>query len=149
MPKNRWARPIMNPYVIRMDGDGSGRFNAPRSGGRRHKGVDFLVVPGSPIYSPITGRVTREAIPYDGDTTYKGCEIVGSGAFSGFRVKMFYMIPTAVGDNVQRGQVIGYAQDIRVKYAPGPMQAHIHFEVYKNGVLQNPELIYTDLKPQA
>lgn len=37
----------------------SDTFGAPRSGGRRHAGVDIFAKEGTPIYSPVAGKVAK------------------------------------------------------------------------------------------
>ena len=115
---------------------GCGTFGASRSGGcRKHKGIDFVASPGESIFAPISGKVTRYAIPYSDDSRYKGIEIQNDS----YTVKMFYLIPAvAIGAIVTAGQKIGIAQNISAKYGAS-MTNHVHFEVYdKNGTLLNP-----------
>lgn len=111
------------------DRHGSGQYAASR-GGRRHQGVDIVVYTGQKIHSPIEGEVIREALPYADDLSYRGLVIRGSGDWSGYEVKIFYVEGLATGP-VSPGTVIGYAQDLSRKY-PG-ITNHVHVEVRRFG----------------
>jgi murein DD-endopeptidase MepM/ murein hydrolase activator NlpD len=101
---------------------GSGRYGASR-GDRKHKGTDYICRPGQEIKSPINGKIVRESKPYPG--SFSGLLIKGNH----LTIKMFYFMPfdALIGERVQKGQLIGTAQDISKKY-PG-MIPHIHLEV--------------------
>lgn len=45
------------PLVIRQDAKGDGRFLSPRSGNRRHRGIDLVADLGSPVHAIRSGRV--------------------------------------------------------------------------------------------
>lgn len=131
-----FASPTKNKTRRGCDPFGCGTFGASRSGGsRKHKGIDFIASPGESIFAPISGKITRYAIPYADDTRYKGIEIQNDS----HTVKMFYIMPAvAVGTIVATGQKIGVAQNISAKYGAS-MTNHVHFEVYdKKGTLLNP-----------
>lgn len=120
------------------DPAGCGHFGAPR-GSRRHKGHDFIVVPGQQVISPINGKVLRYAYPYASDLSYKGILIEGRGVHAGFQVKIFYMNPTiGIGETVDAHQVIGIAQNVAAKYPGSEMQPHLHLELYVNGEAVDP-----------
>lgn len=121
---------MINPTggIIRIDNQGAGHFNAPRTGGRRHDGIDLECDPGQEVLSPISGTITRVAYPYAGDLSYTGC-VIENGRVT---VKIFYIKPnlSLIGTDVIAGQPIGLAQDIRRKYGlSSGMLAHIHLEV--------------------
>lgn len=131
-----FASPTKNKARRGCDPFGCGTFGASRSGGsRKHKGIDFVASPGESIFSPISGKITRYAIPYADDSRYKGIEIQNDS----YTAKMFYLTPAvAIGAIVTAGQKIGIAQNISAKYGAS-MTNHVHFEVYdKNGTLLNP-----------
>jgi len=118
---------IINPTGGRVrEGDdyGCGTFMAPR-GGRLHRGLDFVCVPGQSVIAPCDCHFSRVAIPYSGEE-YSGVLLV---AKVGFTIKMFYLEPEEFkpGQAIRRGDMIGIAQDISVKY-PG-MTPHIHLEI--------------------
>lgn len=127
--------PVASPK-IRNDAWGKGIFGASR-GNRKHNGIDLIVKPGMAIVSPITGKITRSFYPYQGDTKYRGCEIISDDGV--FKFKLMYMLvdERLIGKRVMAGAAIGYAQDVSERYG-GTMIPHLHFEVYKNQVLIDP-----------
>jgi len=126
------SKPV-EPLEMRNDPSGQGHFGASR-GRREHQGVDYLVEKGQSVFSPIHGTVTRSAQPYASDSKYQGCVIENDD----YEVKLFYMIPTKIGNNVKAGEKIGIAQAISEKYG-GSMKDHIHIEVRtQSGELLNP-----------
>ena len=101
-------------------------WGAPRSGGRRHKGVDVFAPMGSPSYAVTDGVVTRTSSSGIG-----GLQIYLRGNdgnqyyyahMSGFAAK--------VGDRVRAGEVIAYVGD--TGNARG-MSPHVHFELHPGG----------------
>ncbi len=130
--KETIAKPV-RPLKIRNDSSGSGHFGASRNG-QSHHGTDYLVIEGQNIYSPINGKVTRIAMPYSDDSSFKGCVIENEK----YKVKIFYIIPQKIGKYVIAGQRVGTAQDITKKYG-GSMKNHIHIEIIKNNQLIDPE----------
>jgi murein DD-endopeptidase MepM/ murein hydrolase activator NlpD len=111
---------------LREDAAGSGRFGA-RRGHRTHQGIDLLADPGEPLFAPASGIFVRAAQPYRGDRRFSGIVL----NVEGYELKIFYAKPRSFrrGAEIEAGELIGYAQDIAAKYAPGPMRNHIHIEV--------------------
>ena len=129
--------PVME---IRNDTGGSGLFGASREGGKRtHRGTDYTVYKGQSITAPETGIIVRRANPYPNDPKYKGLLFKGE---SGREIKVFYAEPneTLIGKKVKAGQVIAKAQNIGEKYSN--VTPHIHVEVYRSGILINPQTIF-------
>ena len=112
------------------DAWGSGAFGASR-GSRDHNGIDYHVVRGTKICSLTDGRVTKLGYPYGDDLSYRYVEVTDAG---GFRHRYFYVEPTiGLGEMVDRGTVIGLAQDIKARYDDNPqrqMRNHVHYEVF-------------------
>ena len=105
---------------------GNGRYGAPR-GDKPHKGSDFICVPGQEIVSPINGVFVRIKIPYAEPVKgvfFSGVLLRGNG----YDVTMFYLEPlkAKVRMPVKKGEVIGIAQDLRIKY--DEITPHIHLE---------------------
>jgi len=117
---------------------GSGRFGASR-GGRKHQGLDIEALRGQQVFAPIPGIITREAVPYANDLRYKGVLLEGSGAWSGYTVKIFYVDGIKSGE-VASGELIGYVQNLQIKY-PG-ITNHIHVEVRFKGRVIDPFSIW-------
>jgi len=113
---------------VRVDQEGSGYYNALRSGGRWHNGVDFLCIPGQPVKSPISGTVVRIARPY-ANSDMSGVLIENSD----IAIKMFYFEPDPdfIGKDVKEGDVIGTAQNVARHYNSEGMKPHIHFEIFR------------------
>ena len=110
---------------LRQDGVGSGKFGA-RRGNRLHEAYDFLCEPGQDVISPINGMVIRTVKPYT-NGHYSGLQIFGAP----YIVNILYIEPDIglIGHLVSKGDVIGQAQDIRIKYQDKKMMPHIHMSI--------------------
>lgn len=129
------AKPTASGTLRDCDPKGCGGFGDSRTHGK-HNGIDFLAQPKEVIFSPISGTVTKYSRPYANDANFTGVQIENEK----YLIKVFYTLPSvAIGATVNRGQIIGTAQNIAGKYGGG-MQNHIHLEVYdkKTGKLLNP-----------
>ena len=135
---------ISNPLPgqrTRNDRRGQGTFNSNRDGGtRQHRGFDIEGVPGTSVYSPITGAVTAIGFPYSGELRTRSVVIAGNGQYAGMVVRVLYLIdPVSVeiNENVTRGvTVLGTLWDLRLIY-PG-IRPHVHLEVTHNGIVVDP-----------
>jgi murein DD-endopeptidase MepM/ murein hydrolase activator NlpD len=122
------------------DNTGNGWFGAKR-GTRLHKGVDYVVVPGEPIFACCAG-VVRIGNVYWTSTKMKLVEISGAIDVHDVRVKQMYVLPCVkTGETVQKGQLIGVAQDVAKYHGSKEMKPHVHISVWKNGLLTDPEPI--------
>lgn len=136
--KQMFGKITKNNQLRTEDAHGKGHFHAPRDNGKRkHSGTDIVANPNEPIYSPISGLITRHPFPYGTDLRFKGIEIKNKD----FVVKIFYLNPTIIqGTSVKAGQIIGYAQDLTKKYKG--IINHVHLEVKNTaGTLINPETL--------
>lgn len=115
------------------DAGGCGHFGASR-GARLHKGYDVLSIPGAQVRSPVKGKITRFVDPY-GDGRYNGIQIDTEKEVW----KIMYMQPIQqlINRDVKPGDILGYAQNIALKYPS--VQPHLHVEIWKNGVAIDPE----------
>jgi murein DD-endopeptidase MepM/ murein hydrolase activator NlpD len=99
-----------------------------------HQGIDISTEKGQPVYATADGTVVSAA--YSGD--YGNLIVLHHefglatryGHLSGYAVK--------TGENVKRGQVIGY-----VGATGRATGAHLHYEILANGELLNPLQILT------
>ncbi len=109
---------------VRSDIKGLGHYGAAR-GRRTHRGTDYICEPGQNIVAPISGTVERIAYPY-ADKSYGGLVIQGMHCC----VKLFYFMPNSgiVGSKVERGAIIGVAQDISKRHG-SDMIPHIHLQI--------------------
>lgn len=128
-------KPLKEIKLRGNDPTGHGYYGAKR-GNRKHKGLDLVSMPKDVVSSLIDGVVTKIGYPYAGNLTFRYVEVTNDT----YRVRVMYIFPKniSVGDRVFKGQQIGETQDIASFWNPR-MLNHIHIEVYKNGLLTDPE----------
>ncbi len=94
-----------------------------------HKGLDFVLPKGSPVYATGNGRVSQAHFsPSYGNVVY-----IDHGF--GYETRYAHLQKFIVhpGQYVKRGQVIGYVGNTGVSVSP-----HLHYEVYFKGTAVNP-----------
>ena len=111
-----WICPVQGPRAFTND------YGDPRSGGRRHQGIDILSPRGTPVVASVSGFVTHRTVSLGGlsyylrgndGITYFGTHLSGYGA----------------GGRVEAGTVIGYVGDTgNARGTP-----HLHFEMQPGG----------------
>ena len=124
------------PLVIRADAKGDGRFWAPRSGGRRHRGIDILAALKSPVRAIRSGRVVRVG-------THRGL-----GRFVELEhrhhLQTLYAHLDAVlveaGARVRQGAVIGTVGKTGNARHPW-ITPHLHVEVWRDGEPMDPQAL--------
>jgi peptidoglycan LD-endopeptidase LytH len=124
--------PVRGPHGTR---GAVGEFNAPRSGGRRHKGYDVTARCGTRLASVTTGTVVKRAY----DPRLNGNHIIIRGL--GERRKYWYshmVRPSQFqrGDLVHVGQIVG---SIGRTGNAGSTPCHLHFEIHRDGRAIDPE----------
>jgi murein DD-endopeptidase MepM/ murein hydrolase activator NlpD len=124
--------PVRGPHGTR---GAVGEFNAPRNGGRRHKGFDLTSRCGTSLAAAVTGTVVKRAY----DPKLDGNFIVIRGL--GERRKYWYahMVrpsPFQRGDEIHVGQIVGR---IGRTGNAGSTPCHLHFEIHLNGTPIDPE----------
>lgn len=127
------------------DCHGSGAYGASR-GNRTHQGIDIVTHANESVVAYEGGTVTRLGYPYYSKkhpekNIYRLVEITGGG----YRLRYLYVgLLVELGDDIERGQTIGWSQDLSVIY-PGIIQ-HLHFDVKDTkGVYINPVEYLRDL----
>ena len=125
-----------NPLTIRYDAKGDGRFFAPRSGRRRHRGIDL----SAPLQSPV--RAIRSG------TVIQVGSHRGLGRFVELehrhRVHSLYahldQVSVEVGARVRQGQTIGTVGKTGNARHPW-ITPHLHLEVLQDGAPVNPQTL--------
>ena len=137
--KQKWVNPT-GQAERGCDPQGCGQFGARRQGGaRNHTGIDYNATPGQDVVAVTGGKVKRLGKAYAGDNRY---DLVVIETPEGYEVRQLYLKPKAgiVGSQIQAGDVVGSAQDLRQKY-PG-ITPHIHVDVSKNKEKFDPSVLY-------
>ena len=117
---------------------GSGELGAPR-GNRKHNGIDYACAPDTIVCSLTDGHVTKLGYPYGDDLSYRYVEVTD---FRGYQHRYFYVQPSVeVGERVERGDMVGKAQDIQERYDTN-MKNHVHYEIKQDEVYLDPEVFH-------
>ncbi|MBI3324610.1 MAG: M23 family metallopeptidase [Candidatus Omnitrophica bacterium] len=120
--------PIGEPLVLRKDAKGDGRFGAPRSGNRRHRGIDIVAPVGSPVFAIRSGQVIATGL-HRGLGRYVELEHRDE-------VHSLYAhldtIGVAVGERIRQGQAIGTVGKTGNAHSP-LIQPHLHLEISRAG----------------
>ena len=119
--------------LIRNDNRGDGLFASNRSGRRMHKGIDLMADVGVTVLSAKSGKVISAT------------QNRGMGKYIIIRHADNYItiyghlseILVRKNDSVRQGQVIGRVGKTG-NARPRDMLAHLHFEIRKSGVPQDP-----------
>ena len=124
--------PVRGPHGTRGP---VGDFNAPRNGGRRHKGFDLTAACGTPLAAARTGTVIERKF----DRRLDGNYIVIKGVGERRQYLYAHMIHPSrfqVGDLVHIGQIVGQVGQTGNARTVG---CHLHFEIHRRGRPINPE----------
>ena len=109
---------------------GFGMRNHPVLGGRRqHQGIDLAAPTGTPVYATADGVVGRA----DWYSSYGLYISVNHGASMETRYAHLSRLAVAAGDNVKKGDLIGYVGSTGRSTGP-----HLHYEVRVEGLAVNP-----------
>jgi len=99
-------------------------WGAPRSGGRRHQGVDMMSPRGTPTVAPVGGRVEHRGNSIGGLSWH----LFGDDGHYYYGTHLSAYANEGAG-HVEGGTVIGYVGDTG-NAAGNP---HLHFEIHPNG----------------
>lgn len=111
-----WICPVQGPHSF-VDS-----WGAPRSGGRRHRGVDMMSARGTPVVAPVSGTVTHRGNSVGGMSFHLNGD-------DGHYYYGTHLSGYANPGRVQAGTIIGYVGDSG--NARG--NPHLHFEIHPNG----------------
>ena len=120
--------------VVRSDNRGDGFFQANRNGRRVHRGIDLASELNSPVVAARSGRVIVAKNEERGMGNYIVIRHPGNITTLYGHLSKIY-----VGQNqfVRQGQIIGKVGKTGNANYPD-IQTHLHFEVRKDGILQDP-----------
>ncbi len=104
-------------------------WGAPRSGGRKHQGVDILAKTGRAVYAVDDGILTKQYIDTPGSLSGNGWRLTrADGTYFFYAHFSRFGDGLKVGSTVKAGQIIGYVGMTGNAGAP-----HLHFEVHPGG----------------
>lgn len=119
--------------VVRTDARGNGLFGAERNGKRLHEGIDLLARVGTPVLASRSGRVIA-ATENRGMGKYIIIRHPGNLTTIYGHLLQIYVTE---GNYVRQGEIIGgVGKTGNANYRD--ILAHLHFEIRKAGVPQNP-----------
>lgn len=133
-------QPVSNKNLDRIASGFGYRIDPVLKYRKAHMGMDFTAPQGTPIYATADGTVTDAGF----NTGGYGNRVVISHGF-GYETLYghMYRIKARVGEQVKRGQVIGYIGSTGKSTGP-----HCHYEVHRRGVPQDPiYYFYNDISP--
>ena len=116
------------PLVIRQDAKGDGRFASPRSGHRRHRGIDLAAPLHSPVRAIRSGRVVQVG-------THRGLgrfvELEHQRGLHSLYAHMDTVVVTA-GQRLRQGAqvgTVGKTGNARHRW----ITPHLHLEIVRDG----------------
>lgn len=123
-------QPISNKQLIALASGFGWRIHPIYKVKKLHSGIDFAATIGTPIYATADGKVAVVDVKFSG---YGKVVEVDHGF--GYRTRYAHMHDFAVrvGQNVKRGDLIGYVGNTGLSTAP-----HLHYEVLINGSQVDP-----------
>ncbi len=104
-------------------------WQAPRSGGRRHEGVDIIAKSGTPLYAVANGTITRIFLDRPGSLGGNAVRLTAAdGTYFHYAHLSAFADGAGLGATVVAGQVIGYVGSTGSSSTP-----HLHFEYHPGG----------------
>ncbi|MBI4341817.1 MAG: M23 family metallopeptidase [Candidatus Omnitrophica bacterium] len=131
------APPIdADQLLVRQDAKGDGRFGAPRSGRRSHRGIDLVAPLDSPVRAIRSGTVTRVG-------THRGLGRFVELSHRRDLTSLYAHLATTTvtqGQRVTQGQAIGTVGKTGNARHPW-ISAHLHLEVTRRGEVIDPATV--------
>lgn len=131
-------QPISNKQLVALASGFGFRTHPIYKVRKLHTGIDFAAPIGTPIYATADGKVATVSVKFSG---YGKLIEIDHGF--GYKTRYAHMHEFAVrkGQNVKRGDLIGYVGNTGLSTAP-----HLHYEVMINGSRVDPvHYFYNDL----
>lgn len=124
----------LQPLVLRQDARGDGRFQAPRSGHRTHRGIDLAAAVGTPVRTVRSGTVVKvghhRGLGHYVELKHRG------------KVRSLYAhLQKAVvepGARVRQGAIIGTVGKSGNAKHPW-ITPHLHLEILRDGTPVDPQ----------
>ncbi len=102
----------------------SNSFDAPRSGGRRHRAIDIFAPRNTPVRATTPGWVSSRAVRGLGGRTIS---VVGPGGYRHYYAHLEVWAGFDQGDLVEAGDILGYVGNSG-NARGGP--THLHYAIY-------------------
>ncbi|MCB0509743.1 MAG: M23 family metallopeptidase, partial [Bacteroidetes bacterium] len=127
-------QPVSNTDLKRMASGYGWRIDPVYGVSKFHAGMDFTAPVGTEVYATGKGK----AVKVDYSTGGYGNRIIIDHGY-GYQTLYAHLSSFEIkaGDEVHRGQVIGYVGNTGKSVGP-----HLHYEVHKNGEKLNPVYFY-------
>ena len=132
-------QPVSNKQLIRLASGFGYRIHPVYKVKKFHSGIDFSAPIGTPIYATADGKVSKAKR----SGGYGKLVEIDHGF--GYKTRYAHMHDFEVrkGQNVKRGQIIGYVGNTGLSTAP-----HLHYEIVLNNKKINPvNYFFNDLDP--
>jgi murein DD-endopeptidase MepM/ murein hydrolase activator NlpD len=128
------ATPSIWPAIGWLSAQFGNREDPIKGGTEYHTGLDISLDPGQPVYATAAGKV--EAAFFNG--AYGKMVVINHGFGLVTRYAHLSGYAVAVGDQVERGRVIGYVGSTGRTTGP-----HLHYELLVNGQVTDPLRLLT------
>lgn len=99
-------------------------WGSPRSGGRKHEGIDIFARRGTPVMSATGGYVTRIG---ETDLGGQSVSVLGPGGYSHYYAHLDRYADQKVGEWVDEGDTIGFVGNSGNAKGTPP---HLHYGIY-------------------
>ncbi len=125
-------QPVENRDLTRLASGFGMRIHPIYKGRRMHTGIDFAAPRGTPIYATGDGKIklAKKSLLKTGYGNQVEIDH-GFGYISKYAHMQSFIVK--VGQNVKRGEIIGYIGSTGGSTAP-----HLHYEIHKNGIKIDP-----------